>query len=90
MAGDPGPAQATPRLEATGTVHALARLEPEGGLIVVGAHPGARLEAIAVKEGDRVEKGAVLAVIEGQEAARASSTWPGRSERRRASRRSAA
>lgn len=65
----PGRAQGVARPAAAGTVHALARLEPESGLIVVGVRPGARLEAVAVREGERVEKGATLAVIEGHEAA---------------------
>jgi HlyD family secretion protein len=56
----PGPATA-----ARSVVHALARLEPEAGIITVGARAGSRIEKIAVKEGDQVSAGAELAVLEG-------------------------
>jgi HlyD family secretion protein len=51
-------------------VHALARLEPATGLIVVGARPGARIERISASPGDSVAFGTVLAVLEGNEQAR--------------------
>src|SRR5262249_1366045 len=54
----PGPAA---RVE----VHALGQLAPEAGLINVGARPGARIDQIAVKEGDEIAGGAVVAVLEG-------------------------
>ena len=54
----------------SGDVHALARLEPASGLIVVGARPGARIERIAASPGDSVAAGTVLAVLEGNEQAR--------------------
>src|SRR5271166_3837603 len=54
----------------SGDVHALARLEPASGLIVVGARPGARIERIAASPGDSVSAGTVLAVLEGNEQAR--------------------
>jgi HlyD family secretion protein len=46
-------------------VRALARLEPASGLVVVGAQPGARIEQVLVAEGQAVEAGAALAVLEG-------------------------
>jgi HlyD family secretion protein len=61
------PTAAAPRDEA----HALARLEPEAGLIVVGSRPGQRVQAILVKEGDSVEAGKPLAYLEGFDAATA-------------------
>jgi HlyD family secretion protein len=54
-----------------GEVHALARLEPASGLILVGARPGARIEQILVAQGDQVSPGQVLAVIEGHDQAQA-------------------
>jgi HlyD family secretion protein len=54
-----------------GDVHALARLEPGSGFIVVGARPGARIERILVTHDDPVRSGQVLAVLEGNELARA-------------------
>src|SRR5947209_4723331 len=56
--GDPAP---------TGAIHALARLEPASGLIVVGARPGTRVERIQVAQGDLVTPGQVLAVLEGHD-----------------------
>jgi HlyD family secretion protein len=61
---NPAPAPASPA-SARSTIHALGRLAPESGLISVGVRPGARIERIPVKEGDRVTAGAVLAVLEG-------------------------
>ena len=55
----------------SGSVHALARLEPEAGLIVVGLRPGARVDSVEVKEGDAVKAGDLLAVAEGNAAAQA-------------------
>ncbi len=52
-------------------MHALARLEPAAGLIIVGARPGARIERIEVRAADSVQPGQVLAVMEGYEQARA-------------------
>jgi HlyD family secretion protein len=51
-------------------VYALARLEPAGGLIVVGARPGARIGRVLIAVGDRVKAGQPLAILEGQEEAR--------------------
>ena len=51
------------------TIHALARLEPEAGLITVGARPGARILKIVVKEGDVVKAGDLLAQLEGYDQA---------------------
>ena len=52
-------------------VHALARLEPAAGLIIVGARPGARIERIEVGTGNSIKPGQVLAILEGHEQARA-------------------
>jgi HlyD family secretion protein len=52
-------------------VRSLARLEPQGGLITVGVRPGQRIDRILVKQGDTVEAGAALAVLEGHAAAEA-------------------
>ena len=49
---------------------ALARLLPSSGLISVGARPGVRVVEIKVKEGDQVSAGALLAILEGHDAAR--------------------
>jgi HlyD family secretion protein len=51
------------------TVHALARLEPAGGLIAVGARPGLRVERLLVGAGDAVKRGDVLAILEGHDQA---------------------
>ena len=51
-------------------MHALARLEPAGGLIVVGARPGIRIERVLVAAGDLVQAGQPLAILEGQAEAR--------------------
>jgi HlyD family secretion protein len=55
---------------ALGDVHALARLEPSSGLVVVGARPGARIERIMAAQGDSAAAGQVLAILEGHDAAR--------------------
>jgi HlyD family secretion protein len=60
---------ASPAPVARSVVHALARLEPEGGLVTVGVRPGVRIERILVKDGDQVSSGAVLAVLEGHDQA---------------------
>ncbi|MGA7497041.1 MAG: HlyD family efflux transporter periplasmic adaptor subunit [Isosphaeraceae bacterium] len=52
-----------------GDVHALARLEPASGLIIVGARPGARIERIEVGPADSVTPGQVLAILEGHDQA---------------------
>ena len=54
-----------------GDVHALARLEPASGLIIVGARPGARIERIEVGPADSVTPGQMLAILEGYDQARA-------------------
>lgn len=51
------------------SVYALARLEPEGGVIVVGARPGGRIERVLVSVGDLVNAGQPLAILEGREEA---------------------
>jgi HlyD family secretion protein len=51
-------------------VHALARIEPAGGTVTVGARPGVRVDAVLVHVGDDLKAGQPLAVLEGQEAAR--------------------
>ena len=45
-------------------VAALARLEPENGLISINGTPGDRLQELKVRLGEHVEKGAELAVLE--------------------------
>jgi HlyD family secretion protein len=45
-------------------------LEPLGGLVVVGARPGARVDRVLAAQGDLVKAGQPLALIEGYEAAR--------------------
>jgi len=59
-------AQTAPRTDRVTSVHALARLEPAGGLIVVGARPGIRIERVLVAAGDLVKAGQPLAILEGQ------------------------
>lgn len=46
------------------TVAALGRLEPGLGIVEVGAPPGDRIHELKVQEGQDVEAGAVLAVLE--------------------------
>ncbi|MDR3638584.1 MAG: HlyD family efflux transporter periplasmic adaptor subunit [Isosphaeraceae bacterium] len=58
------------RKDQTTSVYALARLEPAGGLIVVGARPGARIERVLIAVGDGVKAGQPLAILEGQDEAR--------------------
>jgi HlyD family secretion protein len=56
-------APVTPQLK---TVSALGRLEPAGTIISVSANSGvegARIEALRVKEGDRLQKGYIIAVL---------------------------
>jgi HlyD family secretion protein len=53
------------------TVHALARLEPADGLIVVGVRPGTRVDKVLVSQGEAVKAGQPLGVLEGQETAQA-------------------
>jgi HlyD family secretion protein len=60
-------AGATSRAE----VHALGRVEPMNGLVIVGSRPGARILEIQVGPGDSVKAGQRLAVLEGREEARA-------------------
>jgi len=52
-------------------VHALGRVEPTGGLITVGSRPGARIVEIRVKPGDSVKAGQLLALLEGNDQAKA-------------------
>ena len=52
-------------------VHALGRVEPSTGLIVVGSRPGARIVEIRVSPGDAIKEGQVLAVLEGHDQAEA-------------------
>ena len=69
LRGDPTPGTAlvrpNPGTPANSDIHALARLEPASGLITVGARPGVRVEALKVSEGDDVQVGTLLAVLEG-------------------------
>jgi HlyD family secretion protein len=51
-------------------VHALAKLEPVAGLVVVGLRPGTRVDRVLVAQGDVVKAGQPLAVTEGHEVAR--------------------
>jgi hypothetical protein len=63
-------AQTAPRTDRRTSVHALARLEPAGGLIVGGARPGIRIERVLVAAGDLVQASQPLAILEGQAEAR--------------------
>ncbi|WP_337174852.1 HlyD family efflux transporter periplasmic adaptor subunit [Paludisphaera sp.] len=56
---------------ASASIHALGRLEPETGLITIGARPGQRIDEIRVAIGDDVEAGQVLAILEGRAQAEA-------------------
>ncbi len=47
-------------------IHALGRLEPAGGVITIGAMVGDRLETLHVREGERVQKGQLLAELASQ------------------------
>ncbi|HMB05280.1 MAG TPA: hypothetical protein VKP69_16275, partial [Isosphaeraceae bacterium] len=64
--GRPLQARSAPRTDRRTSVHALARLEPAGGLIAVGARPGIRIERVLVAAGDPVQAGQPLAILEGQ------------------------
>ena len=48
------------------TINALGRIQPRGGVILIAGPPGIRLAELKVKEGDEVEAGAVLAILEGR------------------------
>src|SRR5262245_20672698 len=48
-------------------VRALAHLEPESGVITIGARPGMRVEQVRVAEGQDVKAGELLAVLEGHD-----------------------
>ena len=50
-------------------MHALARLQPASGLIVVGARPAARIERIETVPAESVTSGQVLAILEGHDQA---------------------
>jgi HlyD family secretion protein len=52
-------------------IHALGRIEPATGLVVVGARPGARISKLEVKQGQKVKAGDILAILEGHELAEA-------------------
>lgn len=71
----PGPdarAQGDSRAKAAQSeVHALGRVEPATGLIVVGSRPGARILEIRVGPGDDVKEGQLLAILEGRDQAKA-------------------
>lgn len=67
-AADPPPSSGS---AGPAAVHALARLEPASGLVIVGARPGARIERIRVAAHDKVQPGAVLAILEGHAQAEA-------------------
>lgn len=60
------PAQSRAIDRQTGDEHitALARLEPENGVIEINGPPGDRLKSLKVKVGDRVSAGDELAVLE--------------------------
>lgn len=60
------PAQSRAIDRQTGDEHitALARLEPENGVIEINGTPGDRLKSLKVKVGDRVSAGDELAVLE--------------------------
>jgi HlyD family secretion protein len=53
--------------ESRSQVHALARLEPTAGVVVIGARPGARIEKVAVAEGQDLKAGDLLAILEGHD-----------------------
>jgi len=70
QSGSPGAGQSAPGDPApAGAIHALARLEPASGLVVVGARPGARIDRIMAAQGDLVKPGQVLAILEGHDQA---------------------
>ena len=72
---DAAPVHAAPAdTQAPSVVTALGRLEPDVGVIDVGAPPGDRIRELHVQEGDTVEQGRVLAVLE---------SFPARSAARR-------
>jgi HlyD family secretion protein len=50
---------------APGSVHALGRIEPAGGLYPVGAPAGLRVEQILVEAGQQVDQGQDLARVQG-------------------------
>ena len=63
-------AQANPRSPnavAETEVVALARLEPENGVVSINGTPGDRLQELKIKLGDKVEKGDELAVLESRD-----------------------
>jgi len=59
------PSRAAEDPSRAGEIHALARLEPASGLILVGSRPGARIEQILVGQGYNVTAGDRLAILEG-------------------------
>jgi HlyD family secretion protein len=68
--GPPAQAQATPGTAspaAGSEVRALAHLEPESGVIELGARPGLRVEQLRAAAGQDVKAGELLAVLEGHE-----------------------
>lgn len=62
------PSQGQPSVSRT-TVHALARLEPEQGLVTIMGPPGSRIAEIPVKVGQSIKKGHVLLSLEGYQSA---------------------
>lgn len=64
--GPAGPAEPPPR----DRVRSLGRVEPEGGVVHLSALPGARIEAIRVKAGDRVARGEELIALDSQAASK--------------------
>ncbi|HQU43910.1 MAG TPA: efflux RND transporter periplasmic adaptor subunit [Pirellulales bacterium] len=56
--------QGQPAGPADSEVVALARLEPENGVVSLNGTPGDRLQELKVKLGDKVDKGSELAVLE--------------------------
>ena len=58
-----------PRSDRGTKVYALARLEPAGGLILIGARPGVRIERVLVSTGDLIKAGQPLAILEGRDEA---------------------
>lgn len=71
---DAAPVTPAPVVEAPFVVRALGRLEPAGEMVAVAAPSGAgtsRVERVLVREGDRVEPGDVLAVLDSEPRLRA-------------------
>ncbi|NJL63483.1 MAG: ABC exporter membrane fusion protein [Methylacidiphilales bacterium] len=68
----PAPVITAPEIK---TVTALGRLEPKGEVIKISAptsNQGTRVEQLLVKEGDRIQKGQIIAVMENRDRLQAS------------------